>query len=113
MIGSLAGCPFQFSGPAAGLTVVVYEICNASVWKCWACCADCSADSDRCERLEVGPMISRVSPAVIKGVLAGIGVLIFASQFHVMVDDNPKGHIHNLVTIPRAIWKRMARAGNQ
>ena len=41
--------------------------------------------------------------------LAGIGVLIFASQFHVMVDDKPKGSgIENLVTIPEAVMKSMA-----
>ncbi len=51
-------------------------------------------------------MVCAVSPAVIKGMLAGIGVLIFASQFHVMVDDKPKGSgIRNLVTIPQAIGK--------
>ena len=26
VVGSLAGCPLQVSGPAAGLTVIVYEI---------------------------------------------------------------------------------------
>jgi MFS superfamily sulfate permease-like transporter len=38
--------------------------------------------------------------------LAGIGVLIFASQFHVMIDDKPKGTgLKNLITIPWAIAK--------
>ena len=38
--------------------------------------------------------------------LGGIGVLIFASQFHVMVDDKPKGNgIENLISIPGAIAK--------
>jgi MFS superfamily sulfate permease-like transporter len=47
-----------------------------------------------------------VSPAVIKGMLAGIGVLIFASQFHVMVDDKPrKSGLENLTSIPEAIYK--------
>ena len=41
--------------------------------------------------------------------LAGIGVLIFASQFHVMVDDKPKGNgLTNLLTIPAAIGKAIA-----
>jgi MFS superfamily sulfate permease-like transporter len=43
---------------------------------------------------------------VIHGMLAGIGVLIFASQFHVMVDDKPRGSgLENLRTIPHAIGK--------
>jgi MFS superfamily sulfate permease-like transporter len=38
--------------------------------------------------------------------LSGIGVLIFASQFHVMVDDDPKGGgLKNLISIPQAVQK--------
>ena len=57
----------------------------------------------------LGQWFRAVSPAVIKGMLAGIGVLIFASQFHVMVDDKPKGSgLENLITIPRAVAKSFA-----
>jgi MFS superfamily sulfate permease-like transporter len=51
--------------------------------------------------------------------LAGIGVLIFAGQFHVMVDDNPPGSgqafggIRNLATIPVAIWKGLTEEDHQ
>ena len=38
--------------------------------------------------------------------LGGIEVLIFAGQFHVMVDDKPKGSgLQNLIAIPEAIYK--------
>ncbi|MEZ6069548.1 MAG: SulP family inorganic anion transporter [Pirellulales bacterium] len=54
----------------------------------------------------LGQWFRAVSPAVIHGMLAGIGVLIFSSQFHVMVDDQPKGSgIDNLTSIPAAIAK--------
>jgi MFS superfamily sulfate permease-like transporter len=56
--------------------------------------------------MRLGPWFRAVSPAVIHGMLAGIGVLIFASQFHVMVDDKPRGSgLENLATIPQAIYK--------
>jgi MFS superfamily sulfate permease-like transporter len=56
--------------------------------------------------LKLGQWFRAVSPAVINGMLAGIGVLIFASQFHVMVDDQPKGSgLDNLLSIPGALWK--------
>ena len=61
---------------------------------------------------KLGQWFRAVSPAVIHGMLAGIGVLIFASQFHVMVDDKPKENgIRNLITIPQAIAKGLPLAG--
>lgn len=107
VVGYLAGCPLQVTGPAAGLTVVVYEFVRefglemlgivvllAGVFQLLA------------GMLKLGQWFRAVSPAVIQGMLAGIGVLIFASQFHVMMDDKPKGSgWQNLVTIPNAISK--------
>jgi len=47
-----------------------------------------------------------MSPSVIYGMLAGIGVLIFASQFHVAIDDKPHTHgLENLLAIPASIGK--------
>jgi len=47
-----------------------------------------------------------ISPAVIYGMLSGIGILIIAGQFHVMVDDKPRpSGVANLIAIPESIWK--------
>jgi MFS superfamily sulfate permease-like transporter len=107
IVGSLAGAPLQVSGPAAGLTVVVYEIVSThgvgalSIVVLGAGCLQVLAGTFR-----LGQWFRAVSPAVIHGMLAGIGVLIFASQFHVMVDDRPKENgIRNLTSIPQAIAK--------
>ena len=55
--------------------------------------------------LKFGRWFRAVSPAVIGGMLAGIGVLIFASQFHVMLDQKPKANgLLNLAYIPVAIF---------
>lgn len=107
LVGALAGAPLQVSGPAAGLAVIVFEllqkhdlgvlgliVIQAGILQIAAGWAG------------VGQWFRAVSPAVIKGMLAGIGVLIFASQFHVMVDDTPPGGgLANLVTIPVALYK--------
>lgn len=105
--GFLAGAPLQVSGPAAGLTVVVYEIVQThgmaglSIVVIAAGVLQILAGVFR-----LGQWFRAVSPAVIHGMLAGIGVLIFASQFHVMVDDKPKENgIRNLITLPQAIAK--------
>lgn len=105
--GSLSGCPLQVSGPAAGLTVIVFEIVQEfgfemlGIVVLMAGACQLAAGSFR-----LGQWFRAISPAVIKGMLAGIGVLIFASQFHVMVDDKPKGSgLTNLLTIPQAVAK--------
>jgi MFS superfamily sulfate permease-like transporter len=107
--GSLAGCRLQVSGPAAGLTVIVYEIIQRNglemlgVIVLMAGALQLAAGFMR-----LGPWFRAVSPAVIHGMLAGIGVLIFASQFHVMVDDKPRGSgLQNLATIPEAVYKAL------
>jgi MFS superfamily sulfate permease-like transporter len=47
-----------------------------------------------------------VSPAVIQGMLAGIGVIIFSQQLHVMVDDEPRRTpLENIISIPEAFQK--------
>ncbi len=64
--------------------------------------------------LRLGFVFRAVSPALIQGMLAVIGVLIFASQFHVMVDDIPPGTgeefggVINLWFLLEAIWKGLA-----
>ena len=53
-----------------------------------------------------------MSPAVINGMLAGIGVLILASQFHVMLDYKPIGTgIQNLVGIPTSLMNAISEGG--
>jgi MFS superfamily sulfate permease-like transporter len=114
VVGGLAGAPLQVSGPAAGLTVVVYEIVNThgigalSIVVLGAGLLQVLAGTFR-----LGQWFRAVSPAVIHGMLAGIGILILASQFHVMVDDKPKENgIRNLISIPQAIAKGLPLQSN-
>ena len=59
--------------------------------------------------LKVGQIFRAVAPAVIYAMLAGIGVLILGSQFHVMIDDAPRGSgLDNLFAIPQSIMKGIA-----
>src|SRR5262249_37479301 len=56
--------------------------------------------------LRLGQWFRAVSPAVIHGMLAGIGLVIIAKQVHVLVDDTPaESVIHNLLSIPQALVK--------
>jgi len=107
LVGTLAGAPLQVSGPAAGLTVIVYDIVqDHGLEHLGMAVLIGGVVQMSAGLLRLGQWFRAVSPAVIKGMLAGIGVLIFASQFHVMVDDKPRGSgLQNLATIPEAIAK--------
>ncbi|MBA5866798.1 MAG: SulP family inorganic anion transporter [Nitrospira sp. CR1.3] len=107
VVGALAGCPLQVSGPAAGLTVIVYEIIQEQGMERLAVIVLLAGIIQmKWAWLQLGQWFRAISPAVVHGMLAGIGVLIFASQFHIMIDDVPKGSgLENLVTLPSAIWK--------
>jgi MFS superfamily sulfate permease-like transporter len=107
VVGALSGAPLQVSGPAAGLTVMVWSIVeDHGAAALGPIVLLAGAVQLLAGSLKLGPIFRAVSPAVIHGMLAGIGVLIFASQFHVMVDDAPKGSgLQNLLSIPEAIHK--------
>jgi len=105
VVGALGGAPMQVSGPAAGLVVVVYELVERhglpmlGIVVLAAGGLQLAAGS-----LKLGQWFRAVSPAVIHGMLAGIGVLIVAGQLHVMVDDKPHGTgLQNILTLPSAV----------
>ena len=107
VVGWISGSPFQVSGPAAGLTVIVFELVQRLGLEVLGLAVLIAGLLQLVAGVfRYGRWFRAVSPAVISGMLAGIGVLIFASQFHVMVDDAPKGSgIANLLSIPEAIRK--------
>lgn len=107
IVGFLAGSPLQVSGPAAGLTVLVFAVIqDHGLAALGLVVLIAGAIQLVAGLLKIGQWFRAVSPAVIRGMLSGIGVLIFASQFHLMVDDTSKGTgLQNLVSIPEAIWK--------
>ena len=105
VVGSIAGSPLQVSGPAAGLAVIVFQLVQQfGVAKLGIIVLLAGLLQLTAGLFKVGQLFRAVSPAVIHGMLGGIGVLIFASQFHVMLDDVPKGSgVNNLLSIPGAI----------
>jgi MFS superfamily sulfate permease-like transporter len=107
VVGSLAGSPLQVSGPAAGMAVLVYQLVNEhGLMMLGVVGLIAGALQLLAGVLKLGQWFRAISPSVIHGMLAGIGVLIFASQFHVMLDDAPRaGGLANLAAIPEAIIK--------
>lgn len=110
VVGYFAGSPLQVSGPAAGLAVIVYEIVNThGLAALGPIIIAAGLVQVIAGKLRMGQLFRAVAPAVIYGMLAGIGVLIFASQFHVMVDAAPESNgLVNVLTIPSAVAKGLS-----
>src|SRR5262245_54437527 len=107
VVGVISGSPLQVSGPAAGLSVLVWDIINQhGIGMLGPMLLLAGIIQAVMGVSRVGQWFRAISPAVIQGMLGGIGVLIIASQFHVLVDDGPKGTgLQNLLSIPSAIYK--------
>ncbi len=117
IVGWFSGSPLQVSGPAAGLTVIVLGLFEKfEIELVMLAILLAGLMQIGMGLLRWGQWFRAVSPAVIKGMLAGIGLLIISSQFHIMADGTPsKGmelfgiHLHaglaNLLTIPQTIGK--------
>jgi MFS superfamily sulfate permease-like transporter len=106
VVGFLAGSPLQVSGPAAGLIVIVaenvttYGLATASLITLLAGVLQLIFGAFR-----FGQWFRAVSPAVVLGMLAGIGAIILAKQFHVMFDrKGPASVIESYAEIPHTIW---------
>ena len=134
VVGFFSGSPLQVSGPAAGLFVIVADLI-ARGKESFASRIESGAIIDTdvdtysmmvlgtavllagivqvvAGKMRLGQWFRAVSPAVIKGMLAGIGFLILVSQFHVMLDHVAQWNCHKahgglqyLATIPEAIKK--------
>ena len=114
IVSLLAGAPLMVSAPAAGLIAVVWQITElhgmANLGLVVLLAGVCQV---LIGVFNFGPWFRAVSPAVIHGMLAGIGLLIFSSQFHVMMGLQPdKKGVNNIITIPHAIWEA-ATSGSQ
>ena len=122
VVGFLGGAPLQISGPSAGLSVLVFEwvvafrtdedpygITSIGIVVMLAGLIQASAGL-----LKLGTYFRAVSPAVIRGMLAGIGIIIVSKQFHVMIDDDIQGSVlHNIFKIPAGVMKTMTTGGER
>ena len=102
VVGTLAGSPLQVSGPAAGLAVVVFELVrDLGVAALAPILVLAGLIQFGAGIVRVGGWFRAISPAVVHGMLAGIGVLIVVGQFHVLFDAKPlPSGIQNLSAMP-------------
>ncbi|WP_372668915.1 SulP family inorganic anion transporter [Amycolatopsis kentuckyensis] len=103
--GALGGSALQVSGPAAGLTVVMAETIQTFGWVV-TCAITVLAGA-----LQILLGLSRIaraalaiSPAIVHGMLAGIGVTIVLGQLHVILGGKAQSSaIENIAELPGQI----------
>ena len=90
--GAIGGTPLQVSGPAAGLTLIVAQLVHTYGWRA-TCLITLLAGA-----LQVALGLFRVaraalaiSPAVVHGMLAGVGAVIALAQLHIVLGGRPQG----------------------
>jgi len=105
LVGALAGSPLQVSGPAAGLSVIVAQLSRIHGWESVGLIVLLAGAIQLLGgAFKLGQWFRAVSPAVIHGMLAGIGVLILASQFQIMLDRKPlETGLLNLLALPESL----------
>jgi MFS superfamily sulfate permease-like transporter len=106
VVGFLAGSPLQVSGPAAGLAVIVFELVRehgiAALAPILVLAGILQVIAGS---LKLGGWFRAISPAVVHGMLAGIGALIVIGQFHVLFDAKPLSHgLDNLAAMPGRLF---------
>ncbi|WP_226484276.1 bifunctional SulP family inorganic anion transporter/carbonic anhydrase [Streptomyces parvulus] len=100
--GRIGGCPLQVSGPAAGLTVVTADLIQQYGWRT-TCAITVLAGLAQLGLgcLRVARSALAVSPAIVHGMLAGIGVTIAVAQLHIVLGGTPQSSVpDNLVALP-------------
>ncbi|MEV0979781.1 SulP family inorganic anion transporter [Streptomyces sp. NPDC049915] len=100
--GRLGGSPLQVSGPAAGLTVVTADLIHRYGWRA-TCAITVLAGAAQLALgfLRVARSALAVSPAIVHGMLAGIGVTIAVAQLHIVLGGNPQSSVlANLRALP-------------
>ncbi|UOX85130.1 bifunctional SulP family inorganic anion transporter/carbonic anhydrase [Amycolatopsis sp. FBCC-B4732] len=103
--GALGGSALQVSGPAAGLTVVMAETIQTFGWVV-TCAITVAAGA--CQILLGLSRIARaalaISPAIVHGMLAGIGVTIVLGQLHVVLGGKAQSSaVENIAELPGQI----------
>lgn len=105
VVGLLAGSPLQVSGPAAGLAVIVFEfVRDNGLSALGPVLVLAGAIQFVAGVAKLGGAFRAISPAVVHGMLAGIGALIVIGQFHILFDEKPMSSgPENLAMMPARI----------
>ncbi|MGR6918102.1 SulP family inorganic anion transporter [[Actinomadura] parvosata] len=100
--GWLGGSPVQVSGPTASLTVVIAGLVHTYGWRA-TCVITILAGTVQVLLgvFKAARAALAVSPAVVHGMLAGVGIIIALAQLHVVLGGSPQhSALANITQLP-------------
>lgn len=103
--GLLGGAPLQVSGAATGLLVVTADLVQRYGWRA-TCAITVLAGITQLAlgALRVARSAPAASPAIVHGMLAGIGVTIAVGQLHVVLGGSPDSSVlDSVAALPRQL----------
>ncbi len=99
IVGAFSGNSLQVSGPAAGLILIIVDIISSlGIDKLFLVIFIVGLMQIIFGLFSLGKWFRAISPAIIQGMLAGIGISIFLSQFHIMLDSKPQNNFISNIT---------------
>lgn len=107
VVGLFAGCPLQVSGPAAGLITIIWDTIQHHGIENFGAIILLAGVIQLCVgAFGLAPLFRAVSPAIIQGMLSGLGILLLTRQYHVMFDHKPSNiFFENLIAMPETLLK--------
>ena len=107
VVGFLAGSPLQVTGPAAGLAVIVFGFVQQhGIAALGPVLVAAGLLQVLAGVLRIGSWFRAISPAVVHGMLAGIGILIILGQAHVLMGGRPAaGAIENVAALDESLGR--------
>jgi carbonic anhydrase len=105
VVGLFSGAPLQVSGPAAGLTVMVYGLVQRFGFQTTCVIASIAGLMQLAAgSAGIAQAALAITPAVLHAMLAGIGILIALGQMHVLLGHTPQGSaLANLSAVPDSL----------
>lgn len=111
--GLIAGAPLQVTGPAAGLTAIVFGLVEQfGDWRLVAAAVVVGGVIQIVLGVSrIARLCLAVSPAVVHGMLAGIGITIALAQLHIVLGGAPESQaIKNILALPAQVMDLHAPA---
>lgn len=92
VVGLLSGSPLMVSGPAAGLTVLVYQaVQDHGILALAAIIVFCGLFQIILGAFKLGSLFAKVPKSILHGMLSAIGFIILVGQLHVLAGERISG----------------------